>query len=685
MDTLLALSKSTLRRVFEFLEFTELTRLYRTGDSKIAEALRNSMPYKIDLHCETRFMYGTWPTLVAQCDRLQHLELRTVSKLAELPEETAQGILALPSTLRSLILDTPEAELMLLERDEARLEALHKKYIAEALHPNPVNKPKMLNLAEMFPHLEHLEVRGGHVFASHDFCVLPPKLTSLDFGLNNLIDDEIFDYLPTSIKTLKVGAGVRLLRDPMKPTDPTFFPPNIQSFWWYRRSAPSGDSPTPSQAQLLAIPRNLQSFHYEGLVASAIPASLYGSLPPGLTDLDIAYSKMSLNVNDLDSIPPNLTCLELWNISKWKPLNSLLPQTLTELVLGTVDKLHMDTLSDLALPNGLRKLEITSLEGRLPNLAAQILPPSLTYFRHIGSKRTGTTLEGHWPEGLVELHVPGASSANGVEIELPLMLRKLSVDEMLASDLKKLPHRLESLTALNAIAPKLGKLPSQLRVLKTMNIPNLSNETISDLPRSLEHLELQVIEHPNAQLELGSCNWPNHLAHLSMESGLPEFTGVAVANLPHWLTHLENVPKISNELIGRLPRGLLYLNIRELTIENSATPINWPPHLRTLMIGAAPLVSHHLSELPRTLTTLFTPTDFKLEPADFERLPVQLRTINVDAKSANRKDFAAWTGPYDPETRELTGELPTVMVVDPTATPQKRTRHKVHARGCIIS
>lgn len=685
MDTLLSLNKSTLRRVLEFLEFTELTRLYRTGDSKIAEALRNSMPYKIDLHCETRFMYGTWPTLIAQCDHLLHLELRTVSKLAELPEETQQGILALPSTLRSLVLDTPEAELMLIERDELRLEALHKKYIAEALHPNPINKPKMINLAEMFPHLEHLKVHGGHVFASHDLCVLPPKLTSLDFGLNDLIDDDLFDYLPTTIKILKVGAGVRLLRDPMKPTDPTFFPPGIQTFWWYRRSPPAGDAPTPSQAQLLSIPRNLQSFHYEGLVATTITTSQYGCLPPGLTDLEIAYSKMTLNVNELDSIPPNLTRLELWNISKWKPLTPLLPQTLTELVLGTIDKLHMDTFTDLGLPKGLRKLEITSLEGRLSNLAAQVLPSSLTCFRHIGSRRTGTTLEGKWPEGLIELHVPGASSANDVEIELPLTLRILSVDEMFASDVKKLPHHLESLIVHNAIAPNLGKLPSQLRVLKTMNIPHLSNETISDLPRSLEHFEIQVIEHPNLVLELGSCHWPNHLAWLSMESGLPEFTGVSVANLPHWLTHLENVPKISSELVGRLPRGLLYLNIRELVIEDKAAPINWPPHLHTLMIANATLSSHHLSEFPRTLTTLVTPTDFKLDPVDFHRLPVTLKTINVDAKSANRKDFASWTGPYDPETRELSDELPTVMLVDPNAVPQRRSRHKVHARGCIIS
>lgn len=446
MEKLLTLDKTAVRRILFFLEFNELSRLYRTGYEKLAELLDISMPEKVVLQSESRFMYGTWPNSLSQCNGLIGLELRTVSSLVESPETTQQGILALPATLRHLILDTPEAELMLQEHDDAKLEVLHKRYMTKATHADPLKHPKLVNLASAFPELTTLVVRGGHVFSSHDLCVLPPKLETLDFGLNDLIDDEVFYYIPSTVKHLQLGAGVRLLREPIRPGEATFFPPELESFWWYRRTPPVGDSPDLSKEQIEAIPRTLKTLHYEGLPLTAIPASMFGSLPPSLTEFEMAYSRTSLNSSDLIAIPPLLTRIELWNITKsWKSISVLLPMTLTDLKVSLIDKYHINEFFEFGLPKMLKKLEITTTEGRLPNLEKLVLPPLLTSFCHHGTRNTGTTLEGHWPDSLTELRVPGPSSGNSMALTLPSTLRTVSVFEMIDADVPKLPSRLETL------------------------------------------------------------------------------------------------------------------------------------------------------------------------------------------------------------------------------------------------
>lgn len=242
------------------------------------------------------------------------------------------------------------------------------------------------------------------------------------------------------------------------------------------------------------------------------------------------------------------------------------------------------------------------------------------------------------------------------------------------------------------------ELPSHLKVLRALKIHQLTNDTVAKLPRTLTHLEIQEIQKvPQSNVEapmimLATCDWPPMLSVLSVESGLPDFSNDAVENLPKWLNKIEKTGKIGTTLIGRLPRGLVSLHIGDLTVDVPEDPIDWPPRLTELKIDYGSLQPHHLSELPKSLKTLFTPMEYFVDPIDYERLPVQLKVINVNSNTPNKKDFAAWTGPFDSETRMKKAPPQIVDVASASGSdastdsaPHKHIHRHGESKKCIIS
>lgn len=589
--------------VFESLNVDDLLRLWKTGDRHLQLALDHSAWRRVRLYDDCTYPRCQWPTFAVRwSSQICHLEIRTSAPLLDHPATTLACIKALPSTLRSLTLRTPQAEEILVEQDERALSALTALY--RSIEPLSTEIPKMTNLAAMFPQLEALQITGDeHVMTDFDLFTLPPQLTQLIWSSNANLSDACLKYLPSSITSLQLGSGVNL--DNSSPTASCALPPNLETFIWNRRTYNAWH---PTEGQLKALPRTLTRLEIRGIWE--FPYSLVSSLPFSLTSL-VLGSRPRINWITAP-LPAHLTRLEL-DMDDETPsekLLAVLPSNLTELELRAAIRAFND--EDVKnLPTTLLKLKLRGA-SEITRDGISALPPSLTQYIHEGPNSTLSTLEGIWPQRIQVIEVKCNSSPpseNPSALSLPICLAQLSLNQLELHDLPWLPKTLQYLSV-GRIEEIMGaELPPQLRTLIVAYSEIILTRQLAKLPRTLTTLCIGAVGRLCSVI-IAQCNFPENFAKLSWPFYHDPVTIDDVKSLPQSLTHLElpNVTKFDLTALALLSQKSL--KELRLPVAHGLTGEHLkllPRALEGLQIRleAGELKDDQVEDLPRSLTSLF--------------------------------------------------------------------------------
>ena len=672
------LERNVLGRVLEFLEFESIVGLYCTGDRHFLSLLYQDSPTYARLHSTSRFMCGRFPTAVQNWSSLRHLEIKTVSVLAEQPLVTQRAILSLPTTLRSLTLLTPEAEFILEEKDPLRLADLHRVFMQSFPNAQAHKHPKMINLESFFPYLEKLVInaRGAlkrveALMVSCDLFVLPKSLHTLEWLGNELLDDEVLDYLPADLVNLTLDEGLLLSRYQNQPYDSKpYLPSQLQTLVW-RHSFSSGALP-PSIGVIDALPRSLRTLECPGI--RRFDASLLSYFPPHITKLKLPFFN---DPTKLTFLPPALTELELPHVTidDWNHVGPLLPVALKSLFINFSPITLLSLVNWELLPSDLERLTVWGNGLLLNHTDKSVLPLSLKYLDlslHDIGEGECNTLEGIWPPQITFLKIPGPSSTfdNPHLNQIPRNLYYLSMDSILAQDISLLPRRLLRLTLDCASSSSLLGLPPLLAELIVVVFDLLTDQFVNALPSTLQVLRIDYFSGTHS-INLETCRWPRSLTSLHLAPPSLLFTDQAILNLPSSLIKLANHLDIAAESIELLPRDLQLLSCNQL-LNISDDPIIWPPQLNSLCYASGILKPSHLAALPRSLTSLIMPKENPIDPDHFHLLPFGISSFIVHSSRPTVRQYHDWNGPYDLHTRELI-RRPALVNQLPTA-PVRSTR-----------
>lgn len=690
-NRLIGLPREVVRDLFELLTIPDICQLYCTGNRALRDVVESCPTGKLRFESSIQYTYGRLPKLATSSRGLKRLVISTSSRLADFPAESLRKIKLLPASLVALTLTTPEAELMLEETDVTELDALHKLFCTAFPHKDQSLRPRMLNLAKQFPALEKLVVIGDKgFFESFELFVLPPQLRTLSLPQSHKMNEELFEYLPSTLTALEIGYGVQFADYKFDASAKPLFPPHLEKFEWYRTHRHGKTKPKENWSVLEALPSSLTSFTY--FSHNQIPHDLLSLLPKGLTMLN---SNRDWDLASAPSLPNGLTSLHNVFCSTSPSstlLRAILPSRLTSLH-WELQGAYAD-LDWTALPRTLTELTMRAA-GPFPGDQAPPLPPNLTscIFRNTLYSTSGTTLEGRWPAGLTQLTV-GISNKKGTPLTLPASLRELTISKLLPEDMKYLPSSLTSLHASYSIPSNFESLPPNLTCLHADEIDRFTTEMASQLPLTLT--ELYIPECTAPSLELKSAKWPLSLKALHLYWYRSNLSIEDLRNLPQGITALRLSAVMSGDLFGELPRTLKIFACGEVTARFGENLVNLPPFLHNFEASSGTFDSALLFHLPPTITRLVVPESI-VRQFHFYLLPVGCTHTEMAYHHHDSEDFSMNQGPYNYTTRKLERPIPRrppptytpkpLPIASPNATsPHSSTQEdSPPSRGCTIS
>lgn len=633
------------RHVFDLLSVSDLLQLYCTGSSAVTAFIESSFTGELNFKSHIVHMIGTLPKLATSCRAITGFSIRTLQELAEFPMATFLTIRALPTTLVSLNLKTSEAECMLQETDEQRLEALYQLHLASSPQANRELRPRMTNLADLFPNLESLAVEGKKsVFKAFELFVLPPRLTSLVWPRSSKIDIDIFKHLPRSLRALEIGSGVQLDAYEFDPSSP-LFPPDLERLHWsyYGKHRMGKDARHWSDDVIKALPKSLTDLSI--ICYADIPMSWVAQLPKSLTLFTI---NQDMDLEHVPVLPPLLTHIDYLTCQDRLSLPRLplvLPTTLVSLVLS-LDNIPLADIDLACLPTTLIMLEIMAGGGFAGGRAiASSLPPNLTGL-FIDAE---VSLEGTWPAGLTHLEVSGPSNYQQEPLALPPSLLVLATEDLKDRDLKSLPPRLTSLKVAE-LPSNFESLPPRLTALTFESTVKVTGGMINSLPRSLRVFEATGQSEFEFCLEEPQCAWPPGLKTLSLPRYTHEISEKYLDALPIELCSFNIGSRIPGDILYKLPRTLLYLTCGGVSDRFAQNLVDLPPQLTYLKVKSGSFDSKLLHHLPSGLQRLFLP-EVILRQDHFYLLPLTIIELDLPYHHHESEDHSMFS-PHDYQTRE---------------------------------
>ena len=685
---LTSLSREVIVELFGLLTIADVCQMYCTGDRALKDLIESCPTGRLKFESRIQINYGRLPKIATSSRGLKHFTISTESHLVDFPYDTLRSIKLLPVGLVTLKLSTPEAERMLEETNADELEALYKLYRTSFPNDDANRRPRMFNMAQQFPTLEKLVVKGPisekGFFEAFELFVLPPQLRSLSWQHSSKLNDDIFNYLPSSLVALGLGPGVKLLD--FDASAKPLFPPHLETLKWHRVSTRVRGNVEEKWDMIAALPPSLTVFKY--VSATQIPNDLVKILPPKLTilgsrswDLETAVYAFPKGLTSLDlQLPPQgLSLLKL-----------VLPVHLTALSFSTLGALS--NIDWTALPRSLLKLRVLAT-GHFSNGEAPSLPPNLSEvsFGNLAPDTQGPSLEGRWPAGLIHLLVDGGpSNYKGLPLTLSPSITYLCLSELLLEDMKYLPVNLRALTCFKKLPSNFACLPPRLTTLYAVQIDSLSTEMINQLPRTLTSLRISHNEITTLKLK-DVANWPPSLTMLRLDGYRLPLTIEDLNNLPRGIRCLKVESEISGDLFGELPGTLQIFRCGNVSERFGENLVNLPM-LTDFESSRGSFDSALLFHLPPTITRLVLPKSI-IRQYHMCLLPLGIIRVNMRFHHHDSEDFSMRRGPYNWTTRKLTNPIPSRP--PPTYTRQtasNTTKNTVSKRKtdsqkeiCIIS
>ena len=638
---LYGLSRDALAEIWRLVSISDLCQLRCTGDSHLITVLERGSIQHLTLKAETKYMFGRLPQLVSQiAATLTFFELRTTQPLAQFPRDI-QIVLKAMSNLRTLNLHTPEAEEILETKDLQERASLRVKLDAalggrDAQFPRD---PRMIDLSRWFPSLETLTVHGGRaILLAVDFCVAPPSLLHLSIPENSDIDDTIFQFLPSTIKSLTLGRGIELGNGTL--------PQHLEVLKWWRR-APKAIS----EDIMKRLPPNLNSLTIVSMGQKIeTQTDLYALLPPTLTALQIHPTVL---LRDAIQLPKGLLELRALVPTPEDVINipTLLPPSLTDLYLEFSRSSTFETPNLTLLPPTLTKLVISGHSGAETMLIGK-LPPKLTHLTLEVMAAAGT---GSYPETLTHLRIRGPSSTEPGQLNLPLSLRTLDLETLYPHDIPRLPPKMTMLRVSN-LGRNVAALPRSLTSIIT-NTTTINALDVAQLPPNLMVLRVTRLAAGDVPESLSACQWPRSLLVLDLMANTTQFFDFdshGIRKLPPSLKEFHVQGNLPVALIHLLPRDLTYLGVRGIQGDLDAHVRELPRHLTRLdvpsIVGGV-FSSKSVRRLPRSLKTITLSMEFN--EVDFHYMPAHVTSYHFSANRSIQHPYEDYKGPYDPATREI--------------------------------
>lgn len=337
-------------------------------------------------------------------------------------------------------------------------------------------------------------------------------------------------------------------------------------------------------------------------------------LPEQIRHLRINCLKNTSEIVQLHNLPCTLQSLAIKRFKRTKTLSNLciadfaafLPRTLEYLWIPQIS-LSSEELKNL--PNLLVLSVVGSYCGVYDYTRSDLeLNDSQRFGQRVWLSLNTNDLDfGALPASLTQLNVHRITGSDIARLPPNLTSMSVSVfDDLLNDHIKNLPKNLTHLQAgyTDMVTREcLISLPKCLKTLE-MCIPNLTNDSVHDLPSSLTRLGL-------------GCGVQSTLSDYFLHH-LPK-------NL-FWLT-LKSSSKIDGSGFASLSRSLTVLNLPNECHIKPEFLSTLPPYLTTLDISHMPRIHGHVGDLPRYLSTLDISFATDIVDSDITKLPRMLECL----------------------------------------------------------
>lgn len=493
------------------------------------------------------------PKFLSQLPKLKELTLSSPKELLINPRNWDTTLKALPSTLKSLTIDSSDSHLAFVTnlRFDTRGRAA---YNASVIY---------CDIGTIFPHLTSLTVGWTN---QNLLSALPPGLTSLTAPSTAQLP--FMSLLPRSMKHFNISVICEFSAGDHELDDSVHIPPGmaIQHLTLNTNS--------PEALGHLSRLDGLSSVKL--LDASGFTASEMKRLPSSLATLQLpANAKLHEYANPTSVWPSNLTILTI-ECAPDPGILSLLPRHIKVLRLrlpgsGEFTTLYAAELPPLLVNFNLRALRPIRVEGKLPASIRRFeLTPQLEAFD-----------PDFLPDSLEECRLDGTNNLG--PIAFPPRLQKLSVSWWDAAKLRCLPSSL-----------------TDIRLLALNTTPEDHQHLFSLFPTSLKSLSIHDINPtPNQALPFHANDLPSLT---SLQISYAKMPMASIEHLPRSLTsfrmNLEGMEE-NPTLLASLPPNLVQCKTSQdwSTIEDLGELL--PPKSWRCLVGTP--VAHHVRRLRQRL------------------------------------------------------------------------------------
>lgn len=612
MSQLSRVPPEILRNVFEWLNGTDLVRLWLTGDTTLLHTIgKRGAVTTATFHlpsgdCGTSRLPGMLTSFI----HLTTLEIHAHRVRIAHPERMWRVISSLKSLLK-LSLRCSTAEEWMFEADED-LSSLFAVFDAEDLVTAPsasdLQYTKLRPIASALPCLESLLLETKkHFLRPEHLALLPKSLTSFSYPEPGYIDYHsihLFAFFP-NIREINLpthGVGHLCVFEGVLPPTVTYLavPGSVvqipSSFWGSNHQITTFKAHSIDQASFDGLPSSLETldldqpltgFHYHEHLSKVTDLSVGGwaelndnndrkpsLLPNGLKKLTIDCYTTQLE------LPAHLESLDMNVVTVKQTMEDVLRlKSLTSLTIH-YQKMDVKLEHFSALPPGLTDLtlfrpsrgSILSLELNpvVAELPRGITALKLAVYLYI----TSSFLE-HLPRQLTSLHFGlileapiGEPEAMGPHIGgLPRNLVSLTITHVGRAQDAAESHGLPKLTRLQPEAvvwssDMVDHLPK--RMLRSLSIVGAEGTKWSDeLMKRLDGEKIEILTLNRSELLFSAFpHLPKGLKKL-IAQGKTRYSSSSFKFLPRTLNYLymPDLDQVYDQDLGDLPRGLRYLTL----------------------------------------------------------------------------------------------------------------------------
>lgn len=562
-SSLANLAPDLLDLILQFSGSFTAIEFWKTGNKQMRSRLSGGGCTSVDLRDTSAASTSRWPHMLIELCHLRTLKIFLERRLDK-PETVGKSICYLSPLLHELILDFPEADIVLsaVKVSHGLIETLsYWQYKRESsLEAGPL----IYNLGHLFPELKRLTLRESKTHV--DLSQLPLSLETLEV-FSEVKDADApqrarfrVSELPKKLTTLKITRPDLV----WTTADLVALPPHLTSF--------NADFSTGPPSYIMTINAEVQSLPQtitrlgrirhlpkRGDFARFLPPlEAWADVSSGLDDkyleqLPHSITDLTLLIGDMYYRGPTLTAALL----------KLLPHKLRRLVVQDVNWLGM-TSSDF--PPFLEQLVVDQgARGTLWNPPQEVGDPTFDQSPTTVERALFASPPGYL-QHLLLLDIPALAFHPEVTT-YPVTLTKMNIGRIDCADLAVFLRAIPNVTDLrfgtafqfDDLAQK--ALPPRLQSLQVYAPVN--NDFPRALPPTLTHLELDIGCTYISESDIGSL--PRSLTYFQMGSG-KRHEGYFAARLPPSLRTLKATRLCFKEGdIINLPRTLRHL---QCTMEN---------------------------------------------------------------------------------------------------------------------